>query len=166
MDNGLLFAISLVIILIGLIGTVIPFVPGIELAWGGAVVYFIGSGVNGINIAFFTVITLVALLGLVFSILLPGQRTRAAGAAWSSVGLGFVGAIIGAIAFPVLGAIPGGIVGVYLGERLTNSDHQGAWDATMATIRGMGWAFIVQFTASIAVLATFVIWAITADQLA
>ncbi len=166
MDTGALIVISLLVMVVGLIGTVLPILPGIGLVWFGALIFFIGNGIDTTGVVFFSIITVISLLGLVLSFVLPGQRSYAAGAAWSSVLLGFIGAIIGSFVLPIFGAIPGGIAGVYLGERLRNTGHDSAWAATVATIKGMGWAFLCQFGAGILVIGTFAIWALVAVRTA
>lgn len=158
MNTALLVLISAIVMLVGLIGTIVPILPGVALVWFGALIFFVGTGISGTGIGFFAFITVVAIAGLAASLILPGKKSFNAGASWSSVILGFVGALIGSFVVPLFGAIPGGIAGVYAGERLRGTGHDQAWSATIATIKGMGWAFLCQFSSALLIIGTFIVW--------
>ena len=147
---------------IGAVGTVVPLVPGIGLAWVAALVYGLAEGFDAAGIAFFAAITMVAAAGTIAGWVVPHRSAVASGAHRRSVWLGVAGAVAGFFLVPVVGLPLGGVAGIYVGEHLRTRDPARAWRATRATMAGFGIAALVQFGAALVIIALWVTWVLAA----
>lgn len=161
MDQSTLLLIGL-LMFIGLVGVVVPVVPGLLLigaagvwwAWleGGAVAWVVAG-----------LMLVVLTLGTVAKYLLPGRTLKQSGAPRSTLLLGALGAIVGFFVIPVVGLIVGGLAGVYLAELQRLNDSSAAWRSTWATTKAIGVGMLVELAAG--VLAVLV-WGLGALALA
>lgn len=143
---------------VGIVGTVVPLLPGLLLVWGAALGYGLYEGFDATGIAAFTVITLLGLAGMLAGWLVPQRAAGKAGASKLSVLVAAVGAVVGFFVIPVVGVMVGGLAGLYLAELQRTNDADVAWRSTRATVIGFGLATLVQFVLAIAMAATWAIW--------
>ena len=146
---------------VGAVGTIVPLVPGISLIWGAGLVYGLDRGFGTVGVVAFAVMTALAVAATVAGYVVPKRRATGAGAARATVWLGVTGAVAGFFLVPVVGLLLGGIVGIYVGERVRTGDSVAAWRATRATITGFGIAALVQFAAALGMIAVWAVWVIT-----
>jgi uncharacterized protein YqgC (DUF456 family) len=145
---------------VGLVGTIVPVVPGLVLIWAAALGYGIAEGFGGPGAFLFGVITIVGLGGVVAGIVLPNRAAGAAGAGRWSLLLGAALGVAGFFLVPVVGLPLGGALGIYLGEHLRTRDPAVAWRATVATLKGFGLAAAAQFGAGLAMVLLWLGWVI------
>jgi hypothetical protein len=145
---------------IGAVGTIVPLVPGISLVWGAGLVYGLDQGFGAVGVAAFAVMTGLAVAATVAGYVVPTRRATGAGASRATVWLGAAGAVVGFFVVPIVGLPIGGVLGIYVGERLRTGDTIAAWRATRATISGFGIAVLVQFTAALSMIAVWLVWVI------
>ena len=143
---------------VGLIGTVVPVIPGLLLIWGAGLVYGIGAGFDTLGIVVFAVMTLLLGVGMAMSYVLPKRAGERGGAAKSSVRLGMVGAVVGFFVIPVLGLPIGGTLGVLVGEYSRLGQWPAAWATTRKVLAGFGLAVLAEFTAGVLMVASWVGW--------
>ena len=75
------------IMLIGLAGVVVPFLPGLALVWGGVLLWALLRQ-DAVGWATLAIATALLAAGTIAKYLLPGRRLREAGVPWSSLFLG------------------------------------------------------------------------------
>jgi uncharacterized protein YqgC (DUF456 family) len=155
--DGIVILVALAMA-VGVVGTVVPLVPGLALVWGAGLAYGLVEGFGAAGVVAFTVMTLLALAGMAAGWVVPQRAAGRAGAARSSVLLGVAGAIVGFFVVPVVGVAAGGLVGLYLGELRRTRDASTAWQATRATLVGFGLASLVQFAAAVAMAMAWAAW--------
>ena len=155
---GVLVAILLAV---GTVGTLLPFVPGLGLAWAAGLLYGLSEGFEGVGVGAFAVMTILAAVGILAGFVVPARVAGAAGAARSSILFGAGLGVVGFFVIPVVGLAIGGVLGVYAGEHLRTRDGSVAWRSTWATIKGFGVATLLQFAAALAMSATWAVWALT-----
>jgi uncharacterized protein len=143
---------------VGVVGTVVPLVPGLALVWGAALAYGLLEGFGTTGTAAFALITALAVAGALAGWVVPTRVAGAAGAARSSILLGAVAAVVGFFAIPVVGLVVGGVAGVYAGELQHTGSGAAAWRATRATLAGFGLAALVQLGIGLAMAATWAAW--------
>jgi uncharacterized protein len=151
----LLFLLAMAV---GVVGTVVPGIPGLILVWFVALVWGLMEGFGGGGTVAFVVITILSIIGSVSTYVIPPKKASDAGAAWTSILLGVVLALVGLFAIPVVGLFIGGIGGIYLGERLRSSDHDLAYRSTRATIIGLGIGIAIELAAALACIAVWLAW--------
>jgi uncharacterized protein YqgC (DUF456 family) len=143
---------------VGLVGTVLPVVPGLMLIWAAALVYGLVGDFGSAGIAAMVVITLLAAAGSAAGIVIPKKAAGAAGAARTSLLLGAVAGVIGFFVVPIIGFPLGGVIGIFVGELVRTTDRHVAWKATRATIAGFGLAALAQCAIGLVMVLTWVIW--------
>ena len=117
--------ITLLVVLLGLLGTILPVLPGVPLIFAAALVYAYITGFEVVGVPVIALLGLFALLALVVDFLGTAYGARRFGASeWGTAGGaigGLVGALAGALFFGVgalFGLLAGTIGGVFLGEYL------------------------------------------------
>ena len=142
------------IMLIGLVGVVVPFLPGLALVWGGVLLWAVlrHDALGWITLA---VATALLAAGMIGKYLLPGRRLREAGVPWSTMLAGGALGVVGFFVIPVVGAVLGFVLGVYLAERL-RVGGAGAWPATRRALAAVGWSMAIELTAALLIIGTWV----------
>jgi uncharacterized protein len=143
---------------IGLIGTVVPVLPGLLLIWATGLVYGLLAGFGGVGIAAFAVMTMLLGVGMAMSYVIPKRAGERGGAPKASLRLGIVGAVVGFFVIPVVGLPIGGALGVLLGEYSRLQDWSAAWATTRKVLGGFGLAVLAEFTAGVFMVATWAAW--------
>ncbi len=124
-----------IVILIGLMGILVPAIPGLVLVVVAVVVWAAFEGGGGA----WTVAVVALILGgggMAVAYLIPGRRLKRSGIPTATLLLGGGLAIIGFFVIPVIGGPLGFVLGVYLAER-RRLGHEAAWPATMSSVRAV-----------------------------
>lgn len=143
------------IMVVGLIGIVIPVLPGLFLIVIGVLVWSIeqqssaGWWVLGLTIALYAAC-------LVLEFLIPGKRMRAAGVKTSTLLMGVLVAIPCAIIIPVLGAFIGFPLGIFLVELSRRGGRAQAWAATKHALKAVGLNILIEFVTAVIVIALWI----------
>ena len=155
-----IFGITLVIMLVGLFGLIVPIFPGITIIWLAALGYGVATGFTTLGWVLFAVITILFITGAVIDNVLMNAKAHKAGASWSTLFLGVLAGILGTIFFPPFGGLIAAPLVVFLLEYLRQRDYKKA----LASLRGMaiGWgaAFVVRFLIGAAMIGTWMVWAL------
>jgi uncharacterized protein len=131
--GGPLFALTLVLMFVGLLGSVLPGLPGVTLIFLSALVYALLTDFRTIGAAVLVALFIFAALALVIDFVATSYGARRFGASnWGTLGGaigGIAGALIGLLFLGIgslFGLILGTIAGVFLGEYLkrTRQDQQ------------------------------------------
>jgi len=141
---------------LGVVGVVIPIVPGLLLGWAGVLFWALFSDASGaLKWLVLVFATLVAVLGALVKYLVPGKRLKAAGVPNSALLAGGVLGLIGFFVVPVVGLILGFVLGVWLVERARVGAAQ-AWPSTKRALAAAGLAMLIEFTAALGVAVVWV----------
>ncbi len=153
---GSVTLISGIAVLAGILGVVLPIVPGLLLSWAGVLFWTLFAHAGSVRWAVFAVATVFAAAGTVVKYLWPGQRLKSTGVPTSSL---LAGGLLGAVGFfvvPVVGLIAGFVLGVWLAERARLGAGR-AWPSTRAALGAAGLSMLVEFVAALAVAAVWLI---------
>lgn len=156
----MLFAACFIVMAIGMFGIALPFIPGLILMWGAALAYGVFGDFQTVGWVCFVVITLLTITGELAGFLLPGKAAAGAGAPATSIVLGGLAACVGFFAIPVFGFLIGGILGIFLAETVRTGNQSQGWQTTKATLVGFGVGILVQLGFAVAIVASFLVWAI------
>ena len=144
-----------VAIAVGVVGVVVPVVPGLLLSWAGVLLWAVlGEGDAAVRWLTMGVVTAVALLGALIKYMVPGRRLKQAGVPNSALLAGGVLGVIGFFVVPVIGLPIGFVLGIYLVERMRLGPGR-AWPSTREALSATGLAMLIEFTTALAVA---VIW--------
>ena len=145
---------------VGLVGTVIPVMPGLVIMWAAALVYGLVAGFGAVGIVAFATITVLLLGGIVISYVVPHRAGVRGGVPKTSLRLGIAGAIVGFFVIPVLGLPIGGVLGVMAGEYQRLGDRAAAWRTTRTVVVGFIKAALVEVLTGLAILAVWIGWVV------
>ena len=146
--------ISGIAILVGVLGVLIPVLPGLLLCWAGVLLWAILGDAGAGGWVVFGIATAVAVTGTVIKYLWPGKRLKTTGVPTSSL---LAGGVLGAVGFflvPVVGLVLGFVLGVWLAERARLGAGR-AWPSTKQALAAVGLSMLVEFTAAIGIA---VVW--------
>ena len=137
--EGPLLALTLVLMFVGLLGSVLPGLPGVTLIFLSALVYAIITDFRTVGVAILVVLFIFAAIAFVADFVATSYGARRFGASnWGTVGGavgGIAGALIGLLFLGIgslFGLILGTIAGVFIGEYLRR-ERQGDQQETEPT---------------------------------
>jgi uncharacterized protein len=135
------------LVVVGLFGIVVPVLPGTLLVALGIFVWASERGTPE-SWSTFAVAAGFLVVGAVVKYVVPGRRLRAA-VPTSTLVVGGLGAVVGFFVLPVVGALAGFPLGIYLAER-ARVGAAGAWPSTKAALRAMGVSILIELVAALA----------------
>ncbi len=143
---------------VGVVGTVLPLIPGTGLIWVTGLVYGLVAGFGVAGTAAFALMTALFGAGIVAKVALPYRSGTAGGATRGSLTLGTLLGIVGFFVIPVLGLPLGATLGVLVAQYRQTGDWTAAWRTTKAVILGFGKGALAEATAGIAMVCSWVWW--------
>lgn len=135
------------VILLGLVGIVVPVLPGSILILGAVLVWAISDG-SGTAWTVFALATTLLVIGAVVKYVVPGRGLRASGVPNRSIVLGGLLGLVGFFVVPVVGLPLGFLAGVYLSETRRVGRHL-AWPSTVAAMKAVGLSVLVELIAGL-----------------
>ncbi len=154
--------IAYLLIVLGVIGSVIPVLPGPFLIWAGALVWAFADGFTRIGWGTLIVLGILALVAWGSDLFLSTVMSRRAGASWRAIIGAIAGGLVGAVllsALPVLGtvlgAILGAIAGMWLVEYWLKGSTQAATSAVQAYLASIVLAAVVEMVVALIMVAVF-----------
>ena len=141
----------------GLIGVVVPVLPGLFLMWatGIAWAWLDGGGVERWTVA--ALLTVLLVVGTALKYVLPARSAAGAGAPRSTLVLGALGALVGFFALPFLGFVIGGVGVIFLVELARLGSVPGAWQSTRAVLVGIGIGMVVELGAAVLMMSVWLV---------
>ena len=140
----------------GLVGVVIPVVPGLPVILVAGVWWAAADGGGG-RWAVVAVLAVLLVAGTVAKYVLPARAVGGSGAPRTTLLWGGVGAVVGFFVVPVVGLLVGGVAGVYLAELRRLGDGRAAWTSTRAVLVAAGIGMLLELAAGVAMV---VVWAL------
>ena len=157
--DGLVDEVGLIVppllIIVGLVGIVVPVLPGLLLVLGGVLLWAVLEG-GAVAWSIFGVSLLVAVIGWILQYTLPGKRMRERGVSSSTLIIAVLFGIVGFFVVPVVGAIIGFVLGIFVVELARSRDRALAWERTrhalVAVLHSMG----IELAAGLVIAALYV----------
>jgi uncharacterized protein YqgC (DUF456 family) len=159
MSDGGLALVALAIV-VGIVGIVVPVLPGALLVWAAIVVWALSVGSTTAWVVL-AIATVSIGLAQVVKILVPGRRLRDAGVPRASILAGVVLAVVGFFLIPFIGLFIGFPLGVYLQERRRLIQHDPAWRSTQQALRAIGLSIVIELAATLVATGAWVVAVLT-----
>ena len=162
LTESLAFGLAVVFMVIGMLGTLIPVLPGIPIIWLSVLFYAIVEGFTAIDPFTFIILTLIALVVGTADIWMSMLGAKTGGASGRSMLFGCLGSFLGFIVGSIfvigqlIGALIGYVLGILLSEYQKHKDWNLAVKASLGGLAGRGLAAAVQFGGGILMLIIFV----------
>jgi uncharacterized protein YqgC (DUF456 family) len=147
-------------VLVGLVGIVVPVLPGSLLILGAVLVWSVVTATTTGWLVFAVVTTLLVVGGIV-KYAVPGRGLRTAGVPNRTLVAGGVLGVVGFFVVPVVGLFLGFVLGVYLSE-LQRVGTERAWPSTRASLRAVGLSMLIELAAGMLAAATWLAAAVLA----
>ncbi len=148
--------VVVLLVILGLVGVILPFLPGTLLILLAAVVYGLGFGFQRIGSEIYIALVILTLFSLLVDYIATSLGARGLGASK----LGMVGAVLGALGGFLLGNLPGlfvgPFIGAFLGEALGGKDSAGSFRAGLGAAVGVLGGMVVRFLLALAMIALLV----------
>lgn len=130
-----LMLLAYALMLLGLIGAVLPVLPGSLLIWLGALVWAWADGFSRIGWPTLLALGGIVILTWVNDRLLSALATRKAGASWKTIAAALVGGLIGGLVLtgvvPVAGTLAGAALGAFIAIVLAEVLQQRPWQQAL-----------------------------------
>ncbi|TYA70203.1 DUF456 domain-containing protein [Seonamhaeicola marinus] len=151
----LLIVIAALFMILGIIGSFLPVLPGPLTSWVGLLILHFSDTVP-MNRSFLIITLIVAILIWVLDYIIPAMGTkRFGGTKYGMIGT-TIGLIVGLIAPIPFGIIIGPFLGAYIGELLNNTDSKTAIKAAFGSFIGFITSTFMKFIVAIIYLGLFV----------
>jgi uncharacterized protein len=134
-------------IAVGLVGIVLPLLPGSLLIAAAVVLWALAVGETVGWVATALALLLLA-VGSLVKYLLPGRHLKTQGIPTRTLVLGGLLGVVGFFVVPVVGLPLGFVLGVYLSE-VQRLGTAAAWPATRATLKAVGASILIELTAGL-----------------
>lgn len=154
------YTLTLLVMLFSLVGLILPIYPGLVVIWLAALIYgLLFRLFDGTGIVIFSLMTLLMLLGGVIDNIIIVARARQGGAAWLSLILAVLAAVLLSLVFtPLVGIVAAPAV-LFLSEYLRlKQDAAQAWQRVKEMIVGWGLAQGVRLLVGLIMIGLWVFW--------
>ena len=159
----LLETLTLLALLGGLFGLLIPVFPGLTVMWIGTLVYAIVQGINGnmtwVDWVLFALITLLMIGGNIADNIIIAKHVRDKNVPWSSILWAFAAGIVVSLFFTPSAGMVASPVGLYLAEWRRLKEKQAALANTKAWMTGWGWSLAARFSIGVVIFIFWALWA-------
>ena len=113
-----------ILLIVGLVGALVPAIPGVPIAWLGFFIYAIVTGFVRISVVTVVIFFILMLLTLVLDFVAPMLGAKKYRASKLGIAGAFLGFVAGIFLLGFLGIIVGPLVGAFLGELIARSSSE------------------------------------------
>jgi len=153
------FFITVLVMLIGMGGLVVPLFSGVVVIWLAALGYGLVAGFGTLGGWMFGIITVLMLVGVVIDNVLMGVQANREGASWKSILIALAAGVVGTIAFPPIGGLIAAPLAILLYERMRAGNWPDAINALRGLAMGFGLSYFVRLGIGVAMIMLWLIWA-------
>jgi len=159
LNDILLKGLTLTVMLIGLLGLVVPIMPGLVIIWVAALGYGLFAGFGTLGWVMFALITVLMIVGSVVDNILMGAKAHESGAPWWVVLVALAAGILGNFALPIIGGLVAALLALFLVEYIRRKNAKEALKSMKGMLIGCGWAFVIRFIMGLFMIGFWLIWA-------
>jgi uncharacterized protein YqgC (DUF456 family) len=138
---------------VGLVGIVVPVLPGLPVIWGAGLVWALAED-GAARWLVLAVLTVLLAVGTVARYVLAA-RSMGGKVPRLTMLAAAVGGVVGMVVIPVVGMPVGGVVGVYVAELRRTGNRPAAWASTKKVMLAFGIGMAVELAAGIAMVVTW-----------
>lgn len=138
MSETILIIISFGLVLIGLVGVVLPLVPGIIFSWFGFLLFAYATSFTVISLKLVLIFLGLTALSVIFDAVAPLLGAKKYRASKFGILGSFAGFLLGILFLGPLGALLGPLAGAFLGEYFSGREPREA----MQSVRGAMLGFL------------------------
>ncbi len=162
MNETLPLVITLLLMILAVLASLIPMIPGPALVWAIGLLYAVLTGFARVSTLAIIIMTALMLLGSTSGWWMQILGMKASGGSWVGVFGGLVGGLIGsfAIPIPIVGTLIGVVAGTLLVELLRVGDAKEAAKSGRIALKGYLLTLLTETGISALIVIVFAIAAI------
>lgn len=149
---------------LGLVGSVLPLLPGPLLIWLGALTWAVDGGLEPLDWTLLAVLGVLAVVSWGADLFFTTVASRRAGVSWKAIAGAIVGGIAGAIWLSGLaivgalfGVLIGALIGLFLVETIDKRDARTAWRGVRSYLAGSLLATAAEFGIALLMVGIFIV---------
>ena len=146
---------TLILFVLGVLGTIVPLLPGAALILVGMLLYGFLTGFEGLGLTFFILQGLAVLLVWGIDYLATAMGTRYSGGSRGAVWGAALGLLLGIVTLGPAGIIFGPFIGAYLGEMLSGTPTDKALRSSMGALVGLLGGLVLKLIIELAMIYWF-----------
>ena len=151
----ILLSIGAILMVVGILGSFLPVLPGVPVSWLGLLLIFLTPSVP-MDYWFLGITFFVAVLIYGLNWIIPAMGTKRFGGSRSGMIGATIGLVVGLIAPIPFGVIIGPFVGAFIGEIINKSDRRSALKAAFGSFIGFLASSFMEFIVAFGFLILFV----------
>jgi uncharacterized protein YqgC (DUF456 family) len=140
-------------VVVGVVGVVVPVLPGTLLILGGVLAWAVASG-TAEAWTFFALAAVLLVSGAVVKYALPGRSLKAAGVPSRTLVVGGLLGLVGFFVIPVVGLFVGFVLGVYLAE-VQRLGRDQAGPSTRHALKAAGLSVLIELVTAVLAAVTY-----------
>jgi len=152
----LLITISALLILIGILGSIVPILPGPPIAFGGLLLVQFASK-HPFSVEFLIIFGVLAIASAIIDNVLPIYATKKFNGSKKGVWGSAIGLILGLFFFPPFGILIGPMLGAFIGEILDGKSANNSIKPAFGSFIGFLSSIFLRFALSIVMAYYFVV---------
>lgn len=153
----ILIITGIILNILGIIGIVVPALPGIILNYLALFLLYISRGEEVIGLSALIMFGLLTLLVALLDYILPLAGAKKLGASRTGIIFAVIGMITGMIFFPPFGIFFGLLIGAFVGELIAGKSQSQAFKAGFVTFLGILTSMVVKLMLAI-VMTVYYLW--------
>ncbi len=132
----ILFGVGAVLMILGILGSFLPVLPGVPLSWVGLLLLYLAPSVP-INYWVLGIAFILAAIIYALQLVIPAMGTKKYGGSKAGMWGATIGLVIGIFVPIPLGIIIGAFAGAFIGEIINKSDSKSALRAAYGSFIGL-----------------------------
>jgi uncharacterized protein YqgC (DUF456 family) len=136
---------------VGIVGTLIPVLPGLFLVWAAGLFWAIFDGADTTHWLIFAFMSLIFLFGIALSFYIPAKSTKGISSPKWTLPVATLFALIGFFVIPIVGIALGFIFGVFVCQLISSREFHRALRTTGTTLKALGLVSLVQCACGITI---------------
>jgi len=152
----LIFA-GIILNIIGIIGVIIPALPGVTLNYLALILLYINKGEEVVSLSTIIMFGLLTFLVALLDYILPLAGAKKSGTSPTGIIFAALGMMIGLFFFPPFGIFFGLLIGAFLGELIAGKTESQALKAGMVTFLGILTSMVIKLMLAV-VMSVYYIW--------
>ncbi len=147
MDN-LLIVIGLLVSIAGLVGCILPIIPGPPLSYVALILLSIARDWKPFSTLFLVVMAVLTVVVTILDFVIPSLGAKKYGASRKGIWGSVIGMLVGTIFFPPFGMFLGAFLGAVLGEMVEGKNEGDAFRAGFGVFMGTAAATVLKLAVS------------------
>lgn len=153
--NIVILTLAIILSLVGILGTILPFLPGVAMVFAVIVFYGWWEGFEKITFGYLLILGLLTLLSVVLNYLSSVLGAKYFGSTKAGIIGALIGTAAGIIFFPPAGIILGPVLGGFLGEYIAQNDTRASMKAGIGAAIGVFSGIAFQFALALGFFVSF-----------